>query len=361
MAASFTLPIQEKSYPNLVVQDAAVVHWTSGFALEMFLSCALIRFSRFGIRCVLHKKNPSLQNINVESTSCLVASTALCNQTSTSKGFNHFFPEDVVRVKSSDTEDCAMGHYRVMDDFFSDLSLCDLEANTDVIYDPVHQVIYWKKHTSGTTFLQVVASILIVVQSILACESLIQQDTTLRDNTSICVIALGCGLLMLFDVDGRKFIFLTWEDNTFYLISVFYIVAGIFAWMLILFKNNADLFPASQRYGINSSIATIHLLCNLLLEGPDNEYSAAFFVIFLFRFLCKTREWERKRTGQIVHELPAEWSLFANLVMVADLFYCSVCFQLCLLNQFFSETGAYFYAVSLYSLTETIAHFYLKT
>lgn len=356
LASCLTLPIEDNSYPNLVINDAVRVTWTSGFAIEMFLTCKFVRFSRFGIRCILHEKESSMVSGFLP---CLESNTSLCNQPSMRYDFNLFFPTTEVRVRGTENEECQQGQNRVLDDVYNDLSLCDLGENVDVIYNPSEGSIYWSEYRRSLPVLEIVASVLIIVMTILACESLVQQDTKLRDNTVICFVSFACAILMLLNVDGRKFTALTWEDNFFYLFSVLYILFGIFAWTVVIFEKSATLFPSSQRYGINISVANVQLLSSIMLAGPDNPYSSAFFLVYLFRFLCKIREWEYKREASSDF-ISVEWSLFSNLVLLADLLFCAATFQLCVRNQFYSTSEVHLYTIGLYSIAETASYLYLK-
>jgi hypothetical protein len=356
LASCLTLPIKDNSYPDLVINDHVRVSWTSGFAVEMFLTCKFIRFSRFGIRCIPHKKESITGG---RFLPCSETSTALCNQTSMRYDFNLFFPTTEVRVRGTKGEECQEGQNRVLNDIYNDLSLCDLGENVDVIYDPPGDSIYWSEYRRTVPVLEIIASVLIIVMTILACESLVQQDTKLRDNTFICFVSFACAILMLLNVDGRKFIALTWEDDAFYLFSVLYILFGIFAWTVVIFEKSARLFPSSQRYGINISIANVQLLSSIMLAGPDNPYSSAFFLVYLFRFLCKIREWEYKRQASS-DPISVEWSLFSNLVLLADLLFCAATFQLCVRNQFYSTSDVHLYTIGLYSIAETASYLYLK-
>jgi len=353
LVSCLTLPIKDNSYPNLVVDDTVQVSWTSGFVIEMFLTCGLIGFTRFGIRCIAHEKESTIER---EFLPCLQTNTSLCIQPSMRYDFNLFFPTNKVRVKSSESGQCQAGQNRELDDIYNDFSLCNLGENVDVIYNPQKNLIYWSEYRRNTPILEIIASILIIVMTILACESLIQKDTKLRDNTIICLVSFGCAILMLLNVDGRKYTTLTWEDDLFYLFSVLYILFGILAWSFIIFQNNAHSFPVSQRYGINSGIATVHLLSSIMLAGPDNPYSSSFFIIYLFRFLCKVREWDTSRP----RDQSIELSLFSNLVVLADLLFCAITFQLCVINQFPTKSDVYLYTIGLYSIAETVSYLYLK-
>jgi len=356
MVSCLTLPIKDNSYPDLVIDDTVRISWTSGFAIEMFLTCNYIRFSRFGIRCIPHEKASAAISGFLP---CSETNVSLCNQPSIRYNFNLFFPMTKVRVRGTESGRCQAGQNRVLDDVYNDLSLCDLEENIDVVYNPQENLIYWSKYQKSTPVLEIIASVLIIIMTILACESLIQEDTKLRDNTIICFVSFGCAILMLMDVDGRKFTALTWEDNLFYWFSVLYISFGILTWSVVILEKNANLFPSSQRYGINISVANVQLLSSIMLAGPDNPYSIAFFLVYLFRFLCKIREWESKRNSD-GFQIAEEWSLFSNLILLADLLFCAATFQLCVCNQFFTKSDVYLYTIGLYSIAETTSYLYLK-
>lgn len=356
LTSCLTLPIEDNSYPNLVIENNVRVSWTSGFAIEMFLTCKLIRLSRFGIRCISHEKEANMVH---EFIPCVESNTSLCNQPSMRYDFNLFFPTTEVRVRGAKSKECQHGQNRLLDDVYNDLSLCDLGENVDVIYNPTDGSVYWSEYRRSLPALEIIASVLILIMTILACESLVQQDTELRDNTIISFVSFACAILMLLNVDGRKFTPLTWEDDLFYLFSILYISFGIFAWTIVIFEKSAALFPSSQRYGINISVANVQLLSSIMLTGPDNPYSSAFFLVYLFRFLCKVREWEHKRqtSGSLIS---VEWSLFSNLVLLADLLFCAATFQLCVRNQFHSTSDVHLYTIALYSIAETTSYLYLK-
>lgn len=285
-----------------------------------------------------------------------------------------------------------------------DISLCDIvDTNLDVVYDPVHNQVFAKQLNNSAT-LYVSISILILLVVVLMAEAVNSSEhTKLSHNIIAWVLLVSLSILMLFRVDDRMHPIITTHDQIFIGFIIVYITISTSYWVMTyrcnmcqqtnkcttsLDNTNApnasyvipigivaqpkDVLQSisvpigthvtqgearkvsitktsvceTQRDGINSMLASIQLGTCVLYGTADNVYVAAIFFVLLFRCMQKLHA---------AHYNPAEWTIYANTVIVMDVTYTALVFLFAVLPHYDNLSDTVLYTAAQYVICDTVA------
>ena len=311
------LSIQDGSFPFLVIEgDTVPLSWTRGLLFIQRMGAGFIRINSRGIQYYLGDEL-STWALPSEWTraSCTVTQEGLCQETQAGRML--YFPEqeaalpddfsllttnDYLRkiesgVNGSACSSSDSGRQIVVGDRRYELSLCDLfDSKLDIVYDSVHQHVYWRQETTPFWFYMLISLIGIYLISSIS-QNIVRlfpqapdedkkDDPQPKPNRGHNYIQQGIILLTVLLLEADFWFFtkswtylLTQQDYDLSRHLTFYILYGL------AYQFLSD--DTTHRNCVSVITATLLLLSCRIHHTFDNPYIMVLSILFGIRSLYK--------------------------------------------------------------------------